>query len=99
MTSWGAVGDLPAPQADSTSLQWGASFLSGAGAFTSAVGRAGSDVVAVEVAPEGGQPVRASVGGGYVIAWWPGEPRNRLTVSTTVADGTKTTRTLQLGEH
>ncbi len=98
--SWDSAGTPPAPTPKDVSVQWGATFhQSAAGTFTSATGRVGADVVAVQITPDGHQPLEASVGDGYFIAWWPGEPSDHLTVTATTTDGTTTTRALQSGEN
>lgn len=98
-SSWGQISDLPEPPVGGTSVLWGATFRSAAGEFTSAVGRTGADVVAVEIAA-GDQPeIHARVGQGYFTAWWPGSPDDELTVTTTLVNGTRTTRTLQSGDR
>lgn len=96
--SWGQASDLPIPPADGTNVLWGASSSSAAGDFTSALGRVGSDVVAVQIDTAGAPNIQASVGDGYFTAWWPGHPERRLTVTTTLTDGTRETRTLKMGD-
>lgn len=99
VTSWGSVNDLPIPAVDETSVQWGATFNSAAGEFTSAFGRVGTDVVAVLITSESEPSIQASVDDGYFAAWWPGKAEARLTVTTTLADGTSSTRTVQPGDR
>lgn len=94
----GSTSDLPVPPVDGTSVLWGASFSSPAGDYTSAMGRIGSDVVAVQLTPGSASNIQASVGDGYFTAWWPGQPNRQLTVTTTLTDGTQETRTLQRGD-
>ncbi len=97
--SWRQPSDLPVPPVDGTIVLWSASFTSEAGDFTSALGRVGSDVVAVEITAAGAPNIQASVGDGYFTAWWPGHPKNRLTVTTTLTDGTRESRTLKTGDN
>lgn len=99
LTSWGPANDLPVPAVDETSVQWGATFNSAAGEFTSALGRVGTHVAAVLITSESEPSIQASVDDGYFAAWWPGNAETRLTVTTTLADGTSSTRTLQPGDH
>lgn len=98
-SSWGAANYLPIPPVDGTSVLWGASSSSPAGDFTSAHGRVGSDVVAVQIDTAGAPNIQASVGDGYFSAWWPGHSKRRLTVTTTLTDGTRETRTLEMGDN
>ncbi len=97
--SWDSAGIPPAPTPKDVSVQWGATFQSAAGTFTSATGRVGADVVAVQITPDRHQPLEASVGDRYFIAWWPGEYSDHLTVTATTTDGTTTTRALQSREN
>ena len=98
-SSWTRADSLPVPTAGGTAVMWGQTFTSAAGSWTSAVGRVGSDVTAVRVTPRGQQTLQATVGDGYFTAWWPGEYDPHLSVTTTLADGTTTTRELGPGEH
>lgn len=97
--SWGSSSDLPAPPADGTSVLWGATFRSPAGEFTSAIGRTGTDVVAVTLTSQSAEDVQARVDQGYFTAWWPGGYDDKLTVTTTLTNGTRATRTLKPGDR
>lgn len=92
--SWGPSGDLPAPAAGSATVQPGATFRSALGEFTSAFGRVGEQVVAVQLTPGGGRPVQATLGDGYFTAWWPGQDGDHLTVTVTRTDGTRSVQEL-----
>lgn len=92
--SWGPSSDLPAPAAGSATVQPGATFRSALGEFTSAFGRVGEQVVAVQLTPDGGRPVQATLGDGYFTAWWPGQVGDHLTVTVTRTDGTKSVQEL-----
>lgn len=99
VSSWGPISDLPLPPVDGTSVLWGATFVSAAGKYTSAIGRAGADVVAVEIVASDQPTVQAHVSQGYFTAWWPGGPDDEITVTTTLSDGTRSARTLKTGQH
>jgi hypothetical protein len=86
--SWGPGGDLPAPAPGSATVRAGTTFRSDAGEFTSAYGRVGEQVVAVELTPDGGRPVTATLADGYFTAWWPGRAEEPVTVTLTRRDGT-----------
>jgi len=98
-SSWARADSLPLPAAGDTAVQWGQTFTSAVGSYTSAVGRVGSDVTAVQITPRGEETVRASVGDGYFTAWWPGKRDDHLSVTTTLTDGSTTTRALSPGEQ
>ncbi|MGF0114966.1 hypothetical protein ACQFYA_01395 [Promicromonospora sp. Marseille-Q5078] len=81
----------PGPR-DVTTLQSGtASWSAGAtgdGALTSAYGRAGSEVVAVDLTLTSGERVQATVHDGWWAVWAPGEASLRDTAEVTFTDGT-----------
>lgn len=97
--SWGPADQLPLPSALGITVQRGATYSSAAGSYTSAAGRVGADVVAVQIAPAGEQSVQASVADGFFIAWWPGELNDHLAVTTTREDGSQATRTVEAGDY
>jgi hypothetical protein len=92
--SWGPSSDLPAPATGSATVQPGATFRSAVGEFTSAFGRVDEQVVAVQLTPDGGRPVQATLGDGYFTAWWPGQAGDHLSVTLTHTDGTKSVQEL-----
>ena len=96
--TWGSLSDLPLPPPDGTTVQWGSTFTSAAGEYTSAIGRVGPQVTAVEVSSETHAEVKALVDQGFFTAWWPGGPDNTITVTTTQTDGSRTTRQLRTGD-
>ncbi|WP_125772922.1 hypothetical protein [Antribacter gilvus] len=67
----------------------------GAGALTSAFGRAGADVVAVEVALDDGTTARASVSDGWWAVWAPGELSLTGEATATLQDGSTRTATIE----
>lgn len=98
-SSWGPISDLPLPPIDGTSVLWGDHYVTAEGEeYTSAIGRAGADVVAVDITSSDQPNVQARVSQGYFIAWWPGGPDDEITVTTTLSDGTRSARTLQTGQ-
>lgn len=86
--SWGPGSDLPTPTTRGATVQRGATFDSSAGEFTSAFGRAGEQVAAVRLTPDGGRSVQATLEDGYFTAWWPGPAGDHLRVTLTHLDGT-----------
>jgi len=84
---------LPAPAArEVTTLQSGTASWSegetGDGAVTSAFGRAGSDVRAVELRLSDGKSVEATVQDGWWAVWAPGASSLESAATVTYADGT-----------
>lgn len=96
--SWGPLSDLPLPAPDGTTIQWGSTLTSAAGEYTSAIGRTGPRVTAVEITSDAQADVQALVGQGFFTAWWPGGFDDTITVTTTLTDGTRTTRQLRTGD-
>ena len=97
--TWGSLSDLPVPTPGGTSVQWGSTFTSAAGEYTSAVGRVGARVTAVEITSGAHADVRALVGQGFFTAWWPGSAEASITVTTTLTDGRRITRQLRSGDR
>jgi len=82
---------VPGPR-DVTTLQAGTASWSegdtGDGALTSAYGRAGAEVAAVELTLTSGERVQATVHDGWWAVWAPGEAALRDTAEATFTDGT-----------
>jgi len=96
--TWGSLSDLPLPAPDGTTVQWGSTFTSAAGEYTSAIGRVGPQVAALEVSSDTQADVKALVGQGFFTAWWPGGADDTISVTTTLTDGRRTTRQLRTGD-
>ena len=93
---WAPSSTQRAPATDGIDASWGSWLRTAGGAsWTSATGRVGDDVTAVEILPSRRERVRASTVDGYFTAWWPGRPENDLSVLLTLRDGTTVQRSLK----
>ncbi|BCJ51018.1 hypothetical protein Asp14428_24930 [Actinoplanes sp. NBRC 14428] len=94
-----ADGPLPAPPADTVTLETMASVGEGDGRWSDIVGLAGTGVTRVDVRPDGGKSFQASVRNGWWAAWWPGPEggeADALTVTVHTATGTTDHRVADL---